>query len=335
MQHPIRATLSLLALAGVLALSAGAALAQKKNVIVAAGESAGGVTNAAISGIAKVVTQKSPLSVRLRSYSGAEAWLPLIDSNKVQLGVHFAATAWLSYNQIDSKLKLRNLRLIRSSRAATPIGFMVRKDSGINTVKDLKGKRVAGGYGAHPIMRRLAGGIMEAYGVKWSDVKMVPVPHAGQGANALRDGRVDAAWFAVFAPATREIHSKFGVKFLPIPLDPAQLKFAREKIFPGILRIKVPVNVPWAPKGTPLISYEIYVMASAKTPDSVVKTVLGALWDNAAMVQKIHPVLRGFKNTVAVSKRPVIPYHKAAIAFYKSKGTWTAQSDAANAKVAK
>lgn len=333
MQFHIRSTL---ALGGVLvALSAGAALAQKKNVIVAAGESAGGVTNAAISGIAKVVTQKTSTSVRLRTYSGAEAWLPLVDSGKVQLGVHFAATAWLAYNQIDSKLKLRNLRLIRSSRAATPLGFMVRKDSGINSVKDLKGKRVAGGYGAHPIMRRLAGGIMAVHGVKWSDVKMVPVPAAGQGSRALLDGRVDAAWYAVFAPSTREVHSKIGVKFLPIPLSPAQMKQAREQIFPGILQVKVPANPPWAPRGTPLISYEIYVLASTRTSDKDVTTVLGALWDNAGMVQKVHPVLRGFKNAVAVSKRPVIPYHKAAIAFYKSKGTWTAQSDAANAKIAK
>ncbi|MDP6173811.1 MAG: TAXI family TRAP transporter solute-binding subunit [Rhodospirillales bacterium] len=318
----------------VLAAGGQAALAQKK-VIVAAGESAGGVVNAAISRIAKAVTQKSSISVRLRTYSGAEAWLPLLDNGKAQIGVHFAATAWLAYNQIDSKLKLRNLRLIRSSRASTPLGFMVRKNSGINTVKDLKGKRVAGGYGAHPIMRRLAGGIMAAYGLKWSDVKMVPVPAAGQGSRALQDDRVDAAWYAVFAPATREVHSKIGIKFLPIPLSPTQMKTAREKIFPGILQLKVPANPPWAPKGTPLVSYEIYVLASTKTDDATVKTVLGALWDNAGMVQKIHPVLRGFKNKVAVSKRPVIPYHKAAIEFYKSKGTWTAQSDAANAKVAK
>ncbi len=65
MMLDIRGKFGLLALGGafVLAISGQTALAQKK-VIVAAGESAGGVVNAAISGIAKVVTQKTSTLVR-------------------------------------------------------------------------------------------------------------------------------------------------------------------------------------------------------------------------------------------------------------------------------
>lgn len=316
------------AAAGV--IGGGEALAQKK-VLVIGGTSGAGVVTAATSGVAKIISQNSPIAVRVRNFSTPEAWLPELDSGKIDLGTHFAATAWLVYNQIDSNLELKNLRLVRSSAATTPIGFMVRADSDIKSVGDLKGKRVAGGYGGHPIMRRLAGGVLTAYGLGWSDVQMVPVPAAQQGSEALVDGRVDAAWYAVFAPATREAHTKIGVRFLPLDMTPERLEIVRKEIFPGILPIAVPADMPWAPKGTGLISYEYYVLASTHTDADSVKTVLETLWAHNEEVRKVHPVLRGFTNKAAVSGRPVIPYHSAAVEFYKSKGAWTAEAEAANA----
>ena len=212
---------------------------------------------------------------------------------------------------------------------------MVRKDSGIKSIADLRGKRVAGGYGAHPIMRRLAEGIMGAYGLDWSDVRMVPVTEAVQGANAIIDGRADAAWFAVFAPITREANTKVGVRFLPIEWNEERLKLARQKIFPGVMPLTMRGGPPWAPKGTQLLAYEYYLMTGAHTDPAALHTVLEALWDHAKEVQKVHPVLRGFTNKAAVSMRPVIPYHPAAIAFYKEKGVWSADADAANMAVSK
>ena len=323
----------------ILAASAAAALAvfgsayAQNRVEILAGDAAGGLSHAINSGIAKVVSQNSNVTLRVRGYSGPEAFLPEVDEGKVQLASHFSATAWLAYNQIDSKLKTRNIRLLRAARPATPLGFMVRKDSPIKTVADLKGKRVAGGYGGHPIMKRLAGGVLAAYGLDWPDVQMVPVTAAGDGAQALIDGRVDAAWFAVFAPLTREAHSKIGIRFLPIEPTPEHIRIERERIFPGVMSLTMRGNPPWAPKGTPLISYEYYVFGSTKTDPKLINTLLEVLWAKSNEVRKVSTVLGGFVNEAAVSVHPVIPYHPAAIEFYKSKGVWTAEAEKANAAV--
>ena len=323
---------SLAALAAAALILCGTARAQPR-VEILAGDAAGGLSHSINSGIAKVVSQNSPVTLRVRGYSGPEAFLPEVDEGKVQLASHFSATAWLAYNQIDSKLKTRNIRLLRAARPATPLGFMVPKNSPIQSVSDLKGRRVAGGYGGHPIMKRLAGGILAAYGLDWADVQVVPVTAAGDGAQALIDGRVEAAWFAVFAPITREAHSKIGVRFLPIEPTPEHMRIARERIFPGVLPLPMMGNPPWAPKGTPLISYEYYVFGSTKTDSALVKTVLEVLWAKSGEVRKVNPVLGGFVNEAAVSVHPVIPYHPAAIEFYKSKGAWTAEAERANAAV--
>ena len=165
-------------------------------------DSIGGISNTVGNAVAKVVTQQSKLNVRVRAYGGPEIWLPQLDQGKIHFGAHFAATAWLSYKKIDAKVQTPNLRLVRAGAATVPLGFMVRADSDIKSVADLKGRRVAGGYGAHPIMKRLSEGVLKAYGIEMSDVKVVPVPAALDGAKALQDGRAEAAWYAVFAPAT-------------------------------------------------------------------------------------------------------------------------------------
>jgi len=293
-------------------------------------DSIGGISNTVGSAIAKVVTQHSNLKVRVRAYGGPEIWLPQLDEGKIDFGAHFAATAWLSYKKVDTKVQTPNLRLVRAGAATVPLGFMVRADSDIKSVADLKGRRVAGGYGSHPIMKRLSEGVLKAYGIEMSDVKVVPVPAALEGAKAVQDGRADAAWYAVFAPTTREMHSKIGVRFLPIDFTPERLKIARQVIFPGMVPVKMPINLPFAPKGTGLAGYEFYAIASTHTTDAAVKTLVETLWANEAELTKVHANLRGFKNGAAVSPVATIPYHKAAIEFYKSKGAWTPAAEAHN-----
>ena len=319
-----------LAAAAVLAGGHGMAAAQQ---VIVAGESNGGVITAASGGLAKVLSQNAGLKVRVRNFSSPEAWLPQLNSGRIHLGVHFSATTWLTFNQIDSKLKLRNLRLLRSSRAATPLGFMVRKDSKIFKITDLKGKRVAAGYGGHPIIRRLVEGTFAINNMTWNDVKQVPVLSAPNGAAAFLDGRVDAAWFALFAPQTREAQSKFGVRFLPMDLTPAQHETLKQKVFPGVIALKVPRDFPFAKKGTPLLSYEFYVFTSAKTPDAMATKILETLWKYDGEIRKVHPVLRGFTDKTAVTNTPAIPYHPAAVAFYQSKGVWTKAADTINSSL--
>jgi TRAP-type uncharacterized transport system substrate-binding protein len=65
----------------------------------------------------------------------------------------------------------------------------------------------------------------------------------------------------------------------------------------------------------------------------VIKDVLQALWDNTPELNKAHFSLRGFKHKSAASNLPLVPYHPAAIAFYKEKGIWTDEVAKANSMV--
>jgi hypothetical protein len=299
--------------------------------ITVGADQVGGLTNVTSSTVAKVVSQNTPMTARTRVYgSGAEAWLPDLDAGRLDLGTHFAATVWLAHNKIDSNLELKNLRLIRSTAGTLLLGFVVKADSDVQRVSQLKGKRVAGSYPGQPIMRRLAGGVMEAHGIGWNDVTMIPVVAAVEGARAFQDGRVDSAWFAIATPLTREIHTKAPIRFLDLDMTPERLKLAHEKIFPGVVATRFQGDLPWAKRGTQLLTYELYVLASSHTKDDVVAAAVKAMWESDPEMVKAHISMGGFTNAAAVTDRPVIPYHPAAIAFYKEKGVWTAAAQAAH-----
>ena len=61
------------------ALAAGPASAQ---IIAIASDAIGGVGNAISSGAAKVISQHSPLTVRVRAYGNPEIWLPQVNEGK-------------------------------------------------------------------------------------------------------------------------------------------------------------------------------------------------------------------------------------------------------------
>jgi TRAP-type uncharacterized transport system substrate-binding protein len=166
--------------------------------------------------------------------------------------------------------------------------------------------------------------------VSMSMVQLVAVDAVLDGVDALADGRVDAAWFTAQAPRTRDVNAKIGVRFLPVELTPERLQRARELIFPGVIGLTFTGDLPYLPKGTPVLSYETYLLASTKTSSETVTTALTALWDHDAELIAINPTLQGFSNNMAVTGNPVIPYHSAAVDFYKSKGAWTPAAEAGN-----
>jgi TRAP-type uncharacterized transport system substrate-binding protein len=125
-------------------------------------DSIGSVVNTTGSTLAKVITQHSSgLRVRARAFTGPEAWMPEMDAGRIALGAHFAASFYTAYNHFETKLHLTNLRLIRSSRGISPLGFVVRADSPIKSVTDLKGKRVTGIYSGQPVIRVMTHATMQ------------------------------------------------------------------------------------------------------------------------------------------------------------------------------
>jgi TRAP transporter TAXI family solute receptor len=300
----------------------------------------GTVFNAVGTGLAKVATDDGSIRVVVQPFSGPPAWIPsMTRDGKPNLGIINVSEVWQAYTgkitpeplppgapKIKSRYSAHSdLRLLMLGTNLS-LGILVRNDSSIKSLADLKGKRLTWDFPAFPanILSGLA--TLSTGGVSIKDIQTVPVPEVVSGVRALMEGRVDGAVAAIGMGIVTEANARVGVRFLPAGDNPKGIRIAGG-IMPGG---KVTIRQP-GPAGIktaiPVWSYGISVVASTHMPDEVAYTLVKTWWDHWKELEPTHPQLRGWNHDVFVQGTATIPYHPGAIKFYKEKGNWSAEMD--------
>lgn len=320
----VRTPSSLLAL-GALAVAVSASAASAKTMTLAT-DRVGSTFNAMGTAVAKVVTSAGKDRVIVKAFGGPEAYLRAIENGDVDLAVLSASSAYAAFNgRNKKKVRFTKLRLLRAGEGGLRLSFVVPAKSGIKSYKDLKGRKVASSYGGHAVIVPSIAGALSTVGLTWDDVVQVPVTGVTGGIQAIEAGRAEASWSSYGMPATRQLHAKLdgGVRYLGLPPGEESEKKLREKMFPGVQLVLTKANPKIGlPEDAYLISYESYVIASPKMTNDDVKRILDTLWEKTPELQKAHRSLAGFTHKVAATGIPMLPYHPAAIDFYKGKKLW-------------
>ena len=179
-----------------LPLAIGSAGAQKLPASTTIGTNPAGTAFYAVSaGLAKVISGAGPMQAVVQPYTGSSTFMPLLDSGEIDFGIINAVEMNLGY-QGPAKLKISgknplphvpNTRLIMRGSPLS-VSLVVKKDSLIKTVHDVKGKRVTGEYPANiAIWFHIYTELANA-GLTWDDVKIVPVPAVNDGVDASGAG---------------------------------------------------------------------------------------------------------------------------------------------------
>lgn len=301
---------------------------------------AGSIYYALASGLANVVSSAAPFQMTVQPYTGSSTYLPLIDSGELEFGMVNAVDMALAYNGPD-KLKIggRNpypyapgARLIMRG---TPLqsSLVVRKDSPMKNIHDVKGKRVTGEYPAQLAVWYNVYGSLSNGGMSWSDVKVVPVPAVNEGVDALVQGRADVTTHAIGSAKIKEADASIGIRYLSLDCSP-QAEERMKKAVPGYYLATLKAG-----SSTGILedicgfAYDIYMIGYKGLPDAVVQGTLRAIWDNIAKLPPLHPSFKDWTRERAISPDVTLPYHPAAVQFYKEKGVWNAKMDEAQKKL--
>ena len=144
----IRRTLTAFVAALTLALTAGCGPDGGGEAPAASGQitigsnPAGTHVYAVAAGLAKVLQEKAGLRVTMRPYAGSSVYLPLLQRGEISFGLNTGIDSYLSYNGLppysEAMDELRAVGVI----FPLPIMYMVRADSGLARIEDLRGKRV-------------------------------------------------------------------------------------------------------------------------------------------------------------------------------------------------
>ena len=262
------------------------------------------------SAAAKVLKDKAGLNVLVQPTAGDQVIVPMVARNEVEIGISNAM-------EIHDGLKrgMGDLRIIGAAHALR-VGFFVRKDSGIRTVAELKGKRVPYGFSAMRALEPTVRAILATADLTEKDIRPVLVPNVIRSADDFVSGAADAFYFAFGAPKVREVDVTVGgIRMAEI--DEKGMAAARKierwgyltQVGPGPVFVGVE-------KPMKVYSFDNVFFTNAKTSDDFVYKFLDTLLKNKDELIPIQPVLREFSAQFAY-KQYEVAYHPGALKYFK------------------
>jgi uncharacterized protein len=260
--------------------------------------------------LSKALADSASMQSRVQPSSGTGTMVPLVNSGEIDIGFCNAREFYDSFNGVGSSDKRPNPNL-RAVAVLFPlqVAFVVRNDSPIRSVKDLKGKSISYGYTSQEVIRILMDGLLANAGLSVNDMRPVLVPNLVRGIDELIAGRVDIAFFALgqakIAEADAAITS--GVRFLPVDDSPAAVE-AMLKVVPGV---REPIMVA---------HYDYVAFANKDVPAERVKTITRVLAEQKDTMAQSLPLFRRLAPDKMYTKKLQVPYHDGAVAYYREKG---------------
>jgi hypothetical protein len=289
----------------------------------------GSVFYAVGSGLAKIATDVGPVRLSVQPYAGSSTFLPLINSGELDFGVNTAVDAALAHRGPGFKAGGRNpfphspnLRLVMLGPTLTSAP-LVRKDSPIRTVHDVRGRRVTGEYPAQLTAWYSLFGVLTGAGLAWSDVQVVPVPGVTEGVDALVQRRADVALFALNGAKVREADAAVGVRHISLDCSPQGEQRLRAAV-PGYYVRRVKRGEAAAVVEDICVSAtDIHITTGKQVADAVVEAALRSVWERFEQLAPLHPTFRNWTRERLAHTDATIPYHPGAVRFYRERGVWT------------
>ena len=315
-----------------LSVSASAASA---DILAMGGNPAGSLWYAQAEAIAATVNEHTDMRVDVLPQSGT-VFFPMFSSSEVDLGVASPVEAILAYEAVGpfegandgAGYDMRTVMLGSPMR----LSLVTSEDSGIESIKNLKGKRVVANYGAFAGSTLTALSALANAGLTTDDIQVVSVSSYPEGVRAVMEGRADAAVGSLGSGILQELDAAVGAKVLGI--DPSPGAMARTQ---DIAEAFVSRPVEKGPVGGDediyTLSYSTTIYARPDLEDEKVTQFIEALWENYEELPNIHRSLTTWTPDRFANTDAVIPYHPAAINFYQEKGVWDEALEARQAKL--
>ncbi len=305
--------------AAVLAL--GAAQAQQRTIAIGTGGT-GGVYYPIGGGLANLLSKNLPNTQATAEVTGGSVDnLKLINSGQSELGFSMADAALDAVNGVEkfkgTKVPLRTLMVLYPN-----IMHVVSiEGAGINTMADLKGKRVSTGSGGSAT-EVMAFRVIEAAGLdKDKDMKRERLGVA-ESVNALKDHKIDAFFWVGGLPtaAVTDLGATPGVKIKLV--DHADLvgkMNAKYNNLYAAASIKAG-TYPGQDKDSKVTAVWNILVTSDKMSDQDAYNIVKLIVDKKADLVAVHKEANNFTVENQIMRNSPVPWHPGAVKFFKERG---------------
>lgn len=192
------------------------------------------------------------------------------------------------------------------------VQVVTSKDSGINTLADIKGKRVsvgAPGSGTEANARNL----IEGFGMTYNDIKVDYLGYA-ESADALKTGKVDVAFLTSGLPnaSLLELSRSFPMKLVSVPAD--KLKEIADKA-PYFSSKEIPAGTYGNDEPVTTAVIRNAIIVSSKLSDDDVYKLTKTFIEKLPNLQNSHQAIKAVDSKSA-QEGMVAPIHPGAKKYY-------------------
>ncbi len=273
--------------------------------------------------VAKLVQDERGVRSIIRPFSGSSVYMPLLHRGEVTLGLNTNIDSYLAYSGLEPySAPLSNVRLLARAFPLYMM-YMVRGDSDLHSIEDLRGQRVVVRIRANAALEFLFRAILATGGLGGNDIDEITVGGLADGARLLTEGRVDAVSIGVDTAMTLQAHATIdgGIRYVTMGQDESKLS----ELMPGS-------KVSLAPQGpiteglddVPRVS-EIshYINTGAHLAEEDAYLLAKTIHENWQMLREAYAVLSDVPPEGMAPVDSPIPYHEGAVRYYKEAGLWT------------
>ena len=300
--------------------------AQAKTTFVTIGT--GGITGVYYptgGAIAKMVNKKRKeygIRATVESTGGSVFNINAIMSGDLEFGVAQSDRQFQAVQGIanwEDKGPQKDLRAVFSIHPET-VDLIAAVDANINSLKDLKGKRVnIGNVGSG--YRKNAIDALTANGLDYDKDFHAESLKAAEAPGLIQDGRLDAAFYTVGHPSgyyKEATADKRKVKFVPIT-NVESLLSKYPYYAKAVTRVTELYPAADNKEDVATFGVKATFVTSAKVPDEVVYAITKEVFDNFEEFKKLHPAYAGLTKESMLEGLSA-PIHPGAMKYYKEVG---------------
>lgn len=270
--------------------------------------------------LSEMLNEKIPdMHCAIQTTSGSIANVKLLQDGVVELAIIQNDIASYAVNgtemfKDENKHKFDNLKGIATLYPES-CQFVTAVSTGINTIDELRGKKVAVGVegsGAEANARQ----ILEIYGLGYSDIQPMYLSFSA-AAKALREGSIDAAFLTAGAPtlAVQDVASQIEIKLLPI--DDQHFKNLSER-FKFYSRNVIPAGTyRGVNEDVQTVSVMAILACNDKIDNDLAYQLTKTIFGNLNYLEQAHPVVSKLDQKFAMEKAHMtLPFNEGAEKFF-------------------
>ena len=268
--------------------------------------------------LGQYIKNNAGIDVTVVSTDGSKANIQGIDAGNYQLGTvqsDVMAYAWEGTRSFESEGKLDSFRVVAGLYAEAV--QLVTMDPEIKTVADLKGKSVSIGAPGSGVYFN-AVDVLAAAGLSENDIK-AQYQSFGDSADALKDGKIDAAFIVAGAPtpAITELCTTNNAYLVPIDGDVAAKLMAD---CPFYTTYTIPAGTyTGQTEDVTTVTVKATLIVSADASEEDVYKLTAAIFDNidAITVENAKGAELSIENATGGM---TVPFHAGAAKYFAEKG---------------